>query len=197
MEAITIEEVAQETDLFKLYPGQAKAQGCYIQLDARTGAVGAAYDPEIGSAVPSAVHHGHVVRLHCPCLVAGAANKLMGALAPLLERVIAGYSSEWDGSDTVARYTDDARQAIIEAVALAEDYGAPEDRVELVDAADFYGPLGDARSQAFLLGISRETTDERLDGIAEDDATSALSEMRAVLVRAPEHLRHLRDQLTA
>lgn len=189
MEAITIEEVAQETDLFKLYPGQAKAQGCYIQLDARTGAVGAAYDPEIGSAVPSAVHHGHVVRFHCPCLVAGAANKLMGALAPLLERVIAGYSSEWDGSDTVARYTDDAREAIIEAAALAEDYG--------VDAADFYGPLGDARSQAFLLGISRETTDERLDGIAEDDATSALSEMRAVLVRAPEHLRHLRDQLTA
>ena len=87
---ITVRPVAG-TELYTRYPGQSAAQSCHVELDAERGTLSAASNPEIGNAVPMAVHHGRVLRWQIQPLRADAANALLAEIAPLAERVVAGY----------------------------------------------------------------------------------------------------------
>ena len=90
------------------YPNQQEPQPCFIELDLKAQAMRAAYNCEIGNAVPFSVWHGHDRRYPVALLCADSANQLMESLAVLAERVIAGYTSEWDGSNHNAEFSDEA-----------------------------------------------------------------------------------------
>ena len=175
MSLVTITPVVG-TDLHCTYSGQLHPQPCHVQLDMRSGALTAATDPEIGNAVPSAVWHGHVVRWNIEPLRADCANALLEDLASLAARMVAGYSSRWNGSNHVASLTDDAREAHDAIERLCDQAGHDDAaRLHVWAAADWFAPLGTHSRCAAALGILAETTDEELDAIAERETRDAES----------------------
>ena len=87
----------------------------------------------------------------------------MEELVPLAERIVEGYESHWDGSNEVARFTADAKEAKIDAEHLCEDYGDEADRLVVWAAEEW---LGDADDEE--LGISPGTTDDQILETIED-----------------------------
>lgn len=142
-ESITIRPVAGKYDLHAQYPRQSGPQDVYIWLDCRTRTCGAEYNAEIGNAIPFAVYHGHVRRYSIPILTAEAANTLMTELAPAFAVICDGYSSHWDGNNTVGTLTEEAQEAETDMEADLER--RPWDESELVnawDAAEWLGGTG-------------------------------------------------------
>jgi hypothetical protein len=126
--------------LYWKYPRQTRPQRAVVAIDARDGAILADYDPEVGDAVPMDVYHGHVLCWHIsPYITAEALDELLATIQPLAERIIAGYESEWDGQNHVARYDADAQRAIdqIEELMVAyedDDWVCDDDECELLFA---------------------------------------------------------------
>jgi hypothetical protein len=118
---VNIIRVASNGDLYHQYPRQSNPQPCYVELDCRTGELTADYNSEIGNAVPASVYHGHTRRWAIPILGADAANELLQAIAPLAERVLAGYDSVWNGNNLVAELTPGAADAIDRIQAACEE----------------------------------------------------------------------------
>lgn len=174
MKTITVERVARPTSLYVQYEHQTSNQPCYVELDCKHAALSADYNGEIGTAVPMSVWHGHTLRWSIPALVARRANELLHEIAPLAQRVIDGYSSEWDGNNHVAHYTEDAEAAQSEIDALCENLHVAEgDVVEAWDAEDWlYG--GDVHDK-----ITHSTTDEEIDALV-DEIESELQEWQIV-----------------
>lgn len=182
-------------ELFHHYRGQTSAQPCNVSLDCRSGKLCAEYNPEIGNAVPAAEYHGHVQTWRIPCLRERPANALLSDIEPLAARVVAGYSSEWDGSNHVAAFTGDAQEAI-EAIDALCDAADPSDGVRAWDAGDWLTASGNTRRETVRaeLGIAADTTDEELGGIearVEEEATA--SGEVDVLTGTRSFLRALRD----
>lgn len=177
------------TELYHRYPVETRAQPCFVELDARTGALTATHNGEIGNAVPEEVHLEHVLRWDIPAMKEGPANALLASIAPLAQRVVDGYSSSWDGNDTVGEYTDDANEARaeIEALCDAVDDG---DRLVVWTAADLLGPLGTYEMQAHELGITAASTDEELDAIAAE--TADCSDEIDMIVGLADYLKKVR-----
>lgn len=188
---IQISEV-RGTDLHLQYPGQHRPQSCFVELDCRDGRLSAEADPEIGNASPVDVHHGHRQRWTIPTLRAKAANGLLVEIVPLAERVCCGYRSEWNGSNHVARFTDDATMAIEQIASLcdAADHGGA---LVVWTAADWFAVDGNLESQAKQLGITAATTDEELDAIAKRVLSAAKSDDVDEIDGLDEHLRRVRD----
>ena len=160
-------------ELYLCYPGQTKAQPCYVELDCYKATLSAEPNTEIGNAVPLDVHHGHRIRWTIPALKARRANELLSEIAPLAERVVAGYYKVWNGSNTVAEYNDDASEAIREIEREIQLWDTTDCRLSVLDASTYYEPLGSKLVQARELGITAETTDEQLDAIAERELDNA------------------------
>lgn len=183
-------------ELFRHYRGQTSAQPCHVTLDCRSSKLGAEYNPEIGNAVPGAVYHGHVQAWSIPCLRESAANALLEEIEPLAARVVAGYSSEWNGSNHVASFDDDAQEAIeaIEAICDAADVS---DGVRAWDAGDWLTASGNTRREVVRsqLGITAETTDEELAAIETRVEAEAVETGEAdVLTGTRRYLESLRDE---
>ncbi len=195
---IEIVYVESDTELHHRYRGQASAQGCYVWLNCKTSKLGASHDSEIGNAVPFAVHHGHTRRFTIPALKAAPANELLEEIAPLAARVVAGYSSEWDGSNHVADFDDDAEAAIDEIDTLCQrivDRADDSEQVSVWDAADWFGGVGDHDQQRKALGITVETTDEQLDEIETREEASVKGEGADVIEGLRSHLEALRTEV--
>ena len=194
-------EIASVTgnELFRHYRGQTSAQPCNVSLDCRSGKLRAEYNPEIGNAIPAAEYHGHVQTWSIPCLRESAANALLSEIAPLASRVVAGYSSEWDGSNRAALFTDDAQEAIEEIAALC-DAADPSDGVRAWDAGDWLTASGNTSREAVRseLGIGADTTDDELGAIeARVEEEAAASGEADVLTGTTAFLRRLRDEASA
>jgi hypothetical protein len=183
---IEVVPVAEERALFRHYAGQHQPQPAYVQLDCETGKLTADYNGEIGNAVPFAVWHGLRLRWAIPPLKAGAANRLLEALVPIAEKIVAGFSREWDGSNHVGRYTEAADEAIEDAREVCRDFGGDDDAIQSWDAADW---LLDTPK-----GLTAETTDEELAALAESLEAEADASGRFVLGLA-RHLERLRDEM--
>jgi hypothetical protein len=98
--------------LYHRYPIQQAAQPAHIELNLEDKTLSASYNAEIGNAVPFSVHHGHRRWSGITQFAPGKAiNDIMDEITPLCERVLAGYESEWDGNNHVARLTEDALEA--------------------------------------------------------------------------------------
>lgn len=191
---ITITETT--SDLHHRYAGQARACPAHVELDCETGTLSASVDYDPG-ATPLRCWHGLATRWNVATLTADAANALLSEVGPLAQRVLDGYTREWDGQNFVGRYTDDAREAIQEIEALCTAAGDDESSVVGdVDAGDFFGPIShNPAVRAEVLGITADTDDDRIAEIVEENETVALTEMRAHLSGAEQYLRGLRDDL--
>jgi hypothetical protein len=185
---VEIRRLAEWDALHRHYQGQTEPQGCYIELDCQTGLLTATYNAEIGNAIPFSVYHGHDRRYHIPCITADAANELMEEIRPLAERVIAGYTSEWDGSNHRARFTTDAEQAEEEIERIIEGVDVETCGISDADASEWLTETDPA--------ITAQTTDEEIATLAEQAEKDAAYE-RIVLIDADGYLTRLRDEMRA
>jgi hypothetical protein len=77
-----------------------------------TGNVRMGYNPEIGNAIPAYVYYGLTIRWTVPSPVNGkTGNQILSYIKPLLKRVLAGLSVEWDGNNNIGLLTDSAQTA--------------------------------------------------------------------------------------
>ena len=107
-----IDNLSGPLPVYRRYPHQVNPQGAYISLDIRTGAVEAAYNPEIGNAVPSDVWRGLVRRYEIPCdTSASGIGEMIANISDDLRRVLTGSRVAWDGNNHVARTNNDANEA--------------------------------------------------------------------------------------
>jgi len=177
--------------LYAHYQGQTNRQDAYIYLDTSTGEMGADYDAEIGNAVPMSVWHNITLRWSIPPYLAAVANEEMEHIAPLAQRVLDGASVEWDGSNNVGTYTDDADAAIGEIRDLLAERADYNDETEVCWEAG-YDWYYDAARQF----LAADTTDEQIEAWMDEDSTP-LDFKTAVIDRdaITEWMRERRDQL--
>lgn len=198
MANITITALTEVDELLCHYPGQTSPQDCFLELDPKEGTVRCGYSGEVGNAVPVAVYNRRILRWRIPVLRDTAANRLMADLVPLFVRIVDGYDTEWNGSDTVGVLDEDAQKAM-DAVIVACDTDWPETAiVQVSDAADWYAALGSRTAQAAHLGITSETTDDQLAAIVETEETAAKNWATPVILReVSKYLESLRDDACA
>lgn len=134
----------QAAPLLFQHPGQMSPQPAYLELD-QDGELAYGYDTEIGNGRPMSVAERRTIRWSVPYDISG---KAMAAflqdpeVLALLERVHAGHTVEWDGSNHVGRLTDDAKRAEEELDRrTAEDQWSDKDR-------DAWGATSDYMSGA-------------------------------------------------
>lgn len=190
------------TELHRHYAGQTSPQDCYVSLDCASGRLSAGHNPEIGNAVTAREYHGHIQAWSIPAMREEPANELLEEIAPIAERVVAGYTSEWDGSNRVAAFDEDAQAAIGEIAALCEaaERDAESTALRVWDAGEWLTASGNtSRAQVREeLGITAETTDEELAAIetrVEEEAVDC-AEVDA-LEGTRRFLRVLRDDARA
>lgn len=109
LESLTGADIAP---LHMQYPGQHTPQPAFVQFD-EDGSVSAYVSGEIGNGQPMRVWHQRDLRWAVPGNVNGQAlaDLLAGAALPLLERVHAGHSVDWDGNNYSGTLDDDATEA--------------------------------------------------------------------------------------
>ena len=185
---LTIRPLTAWNELHHWYQGQTAPQDCYIELDCANRTLSAYANSEIGNAVPMNTWNGHDRRYHIPCITADAANELMEEIRPLAERVIAGYTSEWDGSNHRARFTTDAEQAEEEIERIIEGVDVETCGISDADASEWLTETDPA--------IMAQTTDEEIATLAEQAEKDAAYE-RIVLIDADGYLTRLRDEMRA
>jgi len=100
-----------ENELYKKYPSQDRPQPCFVLIDCIDKTLSVRYDPEVGYAIPIMVWMGHIRRIDIPVLTNDAAKYFLDKIAPIAAKIIDGYSSDWDGGNYVASYTDGANEA--------------------------------------------------------------------------------------
>lgn len=192
---IEVERV-EGVDLYCRYPRQTEPQGCHVELDCESRRLRAAFDVEIGNAVPMRVYHQRALRWGIPAMKADAANVLLASIVPLAERVVAGYSCEWDGSNHVGRYSDDAEGACDEIESLCEMVGEDE-RLVVWDAAEWFDALGGWARQAAELGVRPDTSDETLSALEQQLQAEACTEGVDMIEGLDDFLAELRDLVRA
>ena len=153
--------------LYLRYPSQSAAQPCELRLFCDDAVLTVAVQTEIGGR-SMLEHSGRMLAWRVPCLTEDSAAELLGEVAPLAERVVAGYSRVWDGSNMVGEYTSDAQDAS-EEIALLCDRDREVERVYTAD--DWFAPLGDRATQRADLGIA--------DGSDLDAIAACLRQMLA------------------
>jgi len=142
------------------------------------------------SGIPMEVYHGVILRWPLPNSTNGerltqAIND--GEFDDLFDRIRAGYTCDWDGSNWVGTLNRDAENAYLEIESLLERF---VDYTLGVWWADEW--LEDVPDDE--LGITAETTDEELEKLAEeldDEAASYGARLRGTY----QYLVHRRDEL--
>lgn len=109
-----------ENNLCK-YDSQYDVQSAFVELDCAGATLSSTYNSEIGNAVPFSVWHNRELRFGIsPYLKIDAINTLLDEIAPLAQRVVDGYEEEWDGSNYIGTYTDDAEEAKSEIESICD-----------------------------------------------------------------------------
>lgn len=185
--------------LFCRFPGQFRAQDCYLELDLEDGKLSADWNGEIGNGVPQSVWSGRTRRFPIPCLTASAANRLMESLAPLAQRVLNGASVEWSENGDVGRLDADASQAEAAIVEWCDPESGDWDPSQMVgewSASDWYSD--DTTTVLAEYGITADSTDARLADVAAEEtekATTIGTDGFSVLMDAESWLHARRDEM--
>jgi hypothetical protein len=162
-------------DLYHQYPGQTASQEVYAELDCEEKTLRLDWNGEIGNAVPFSVWHRRILRFSVPgALMSDAAKELLDRITPLAQTVIDGYSCEWDGSNHVGRYTDEAEEACDEI----RDVCATVDSSDIYsewDPADWFEPVSLSD-----VGLSHESTKEEIEERTEAEVATAASDGVAI-----------------
>lgn len=202
---VRIIECTEPAELYRHYDGQSEPQDVYIELDTQNETLSATYNAEIGNAIPFTVHHGLDRRYGIPILTAEAVNRIMHEIAPLADRIIAGTTVEWDGSNNVAILNEDAQAAEEEIEKLlglpSQEYGYGESN-QGFDDSDLVGVWGiDGATngcEADEYGITADTTDTRLEEIEQEilsDLAACNGSAIAVCHGLDDYLKGLRNDL--
>lgn len=134
---------AKAAPVYHRYPQQTSAQPAYIEMD-KDGAVGVDWDGIIGGGVPMDVWHRQTQRWSIPNTVIGAAlADFLGRddVQALLERIHAGHSVEWDGSNHVGRLNQDAVDASYALERLCETTWDHSDHAQIWSCANWLPDL--------------------------------------------------------
>ena len=177
-----------------------EAPGITLWATHRHTTAGWRLDPDMTvyqNAVPSDEWHGLTLKVP---LDAGSAYGLQvdwsrvdpTAYDPLLQRVMAGFGSRWDGHNWVGDLTTDAQTALEELQALANDAPALPDGAGYWTAAEYLGPCDRELSQELLALDDR--SDAGLDAWAAKLDAQAF-EQGFVVDDILGFLRDLRDEL--
>lgn len=172
--------------LYHRYSQQTSPQGTYLELDPEAGTLTADWDTEIGGGVPESVWHARRRRYSLPssCLAADSINAAMDEITSLAERVIAGYSSEWDGSNYVGRYTEDADQAELEIERALEGYSDDAYCFTVMEADDYF-----EATHADLVALARSgATDEQIKRAMDVD-----TEEEVLLENTDRYIEQIRE----
>ena len=160
--------------LYCKYSMQTNPQDAYVELDCGKCVLLASWNAEISNAIPMDVWHGHSIRFTVSHdLTTTEINDLLDEISHLARHVIAGYTSEWDGSNHKAHYTDDAETVLDEihelcSTAATASYG-------VVFAGDWLGDFGPSD-----YGITAKTTDEELEAIAAQIEAEGLTDSMTI-----------------
>lgn len=165
--------------LLTIYPRQQTPQRTYIELDCTDGRLTADWDGEIGNAVPIDVYQGHTRRYSIPLFGQRTINALLDEIAPLAQRVLDGYDSEWDGSNNVATLSDDALAAESEIERIIQEYGDPD--LHWVDAGDWLDDTSDEITRRLANGETVDALMEELDGDGTSEDCPVLIGLRNYL----------------
>ena len=111
---VTVRKPKSPSEYICLYDGQEKEQQVLVVLDCPEAVLYVDYDGVVGNGVPMEAYHGHVRRWGIPSAMPEVIGELLDDLLPLAQRVVDDYESQWDGSNHVASFTDDARAALAE-----------------------------------------------------------------------------------
>jgi hypothetical protein len=169
--------LTEAAPIYHRYPNQTAPQPGYIELD-EDGNVTYDYDGAIGYAVPIDVWDGRTIRWTLPGDIRGKTlHRLLTVKLPgLLERVHAGHSVEWDGSNHVGRLDDDASAARAEIERILADLH-DDDRAAVYDVDDWVFGDGGLRSawpttqtidEAVAALTEEAERQKRLDGVVVD-----------------------------
>ena len=110
--AITAQDESEAHPNYCHYASQSSPQDGQIILDCESGELWADYNGEIGNGMPLRQWHGHLqVWRVSPYASGSQLNTLMADLRPAMQRIVNGYTSEWNGSNHVARFSEDAEDA--------------------------------------------------------------------------------------
>jgi hypothetical protein len=123
-------------DIYCQYPNQNSAQKVFLWLYCKNEHATIGPDYEIGGSVSMDIWHNHIIRWEIPLITINAANKLLDDLKPRLEKIMAGYTSEWNGSNCVGKYTDEANDEIAEIHSICENISEP--LLNICDAEDYF-----------------------------------------------------------
>lgn len=181
MKSVTINTVESIGQLHHKYPGQSQEQPIFIELDCKTGVLRADWDAEIGNAVPASVWHGHDQRFYISIMKPSSVNELMQEIKPLAEIVINGYESVWNDNNHVAKFTDEAEQAIdkIRDICNNSDFD-----VDVWDVENWLDGILTHKDNEYFLDsfgkITSETDDDELSEMAESIKADADSENTVV-----------------
>jgi hypothetical protein len=184
---VTVIETKSEYDLHCHYSGQTQRQGCYIELDCPNKTLSAHYNSEIGNAIPFSVYHGHDQWFGINLMRGSTADALMEEILPLAQRVVDGYDSVWNGSNHIAKFTDDAQNAIDEIEAICD---SAEGDLEVWDAGDWLGEVTHQTDTAVEIEgvgtITAQTTDDELEEM--ERKIDAMAEDEGVFLNAVDRL---------
>jgi hypothetical protein len=109
------------------------------------------------------VWHGHEQRFGIPNNLLGhVINEMMDKIAPLAQRVVDGYESDWNGNNMIATFDDDATEALEEIGQITELYDE-SDGMEIYTPEQFY---------EYNCDVTAETSDDALEQMATDDFES-------------------------
>ena len=182
---LEIVPVDGQFDLACWYPGQTGPQDAYIAVDLAKRTMWAAYNAEIGNAVPAEVWHGYIRRYAIPALLPSAANALMAEWESLARRVCDGYESKWDGNNYIAHLTEDAQAADeeLDYLAMSTDW-EPTEMVQMSTAGDWFSEVADEVAGK---------TDEELEIVAEQWEAEANADDVYIVDDILEQLKNWRD----
>lgn len=163
-----IKVVHPEEHLYHRYYNQSTAQETFLDLDPERGTLEAGYNPEVGTCMPGAVWHGTIRRyaLYSSALSATAIGYLMDKVAPLCERVMEGFESEWNGSNHVGVLDCDAQKAEEEIAEILNEMPDNSDYIAVEDAADWLDEERDQIEEDVAMAKANKT-DESPDEIVQ------------------------------
>jgi len=111
-QTISITPCTGDHPLYMVYPQQFNPQDAYVQLDCDDAEMNADWNAAVGYSIPMPVYHGRIKRYPVsPYLTSEEVNKLMEGILPLAQRVVDGYTCEWDGHNLVGKFSEDSQEA--------------------------------------------------------------------------------------
>jgi hypothetical protein len=163
--------IENEGNNYYQYEQQTSPQPAFIGLNPESCVLYSDYSGEIGNAVSMDVWNGRELQFEIsPYLTESSINQLLYEIEPLAQQVCDGYESEWDGSNHVGTYDEDAEAAINEIERVIRDFDGElftviESVDEFTENYSLFEWLNDSKATSFedLMDYASQDGDYYID----------------------------------